>query len=188
MTAAALRRVSSTTGPFVLTRSSFMGAGAHAAHWLGDNAATWDDLRWSVSGVLEAGLYGNPLPGADVCGFLLNTTAELWARWIGVDAFHPFVRDHFDLLVGRQELYRWPETAAAARSALGARYKLLPYFYAGTAAATATGCPLARPLFFGWLADAAAVAADEQWLVGDGLLVSPAMRPCCHHRTVACNA
>ena len=166
--------------PFVLTRSSFLGAGAHSAHWLGDNAATWEDLRWSVAGVLEAGLYGNPLPGADVCGFLFDTTPELCARWIAAGSFHPFVRDHSDLMAAGQELYRWPQTARAARRALGARYRLLPYLYTGSAAAARRGCPLARPLWFGWPSERAAVgsvASGEQWLVGDALLVSPALRP-----------
>ena len=166
--------------PFILTRSSFLGAGAHSAHWLGDNAATWEDLRWSVTGVLESGLYGNPLPGADVCGFLFDSTPELCSRWIAAGSFHPFVRDHSDLMAANQELYRWPETERAARRSLGARYRLLPYFYTGSRAANNRGCPLARPLWFGWSSERAAVgsvASGEQWLVGDALLVSPVMRP-----------
>lgn len=40
-----------------------MGSGGWAAHWTGDNAATWDDLHWSVTGVLDAGLLGMPMAG-----------------------------------------------------------------------------------------------------------------------------
>ena len=49
--------------PFVLTRSTFVGSGGWAAHWTGDNAATWDDLHWSVTGMLDAGLLAMPMVG-----------------------------------------------------------------------------------------------------------------------------
>jgi alpha-glucosidase (family GH31 glycosyl hydrolase) len=49
------------TRSFVLSRSTFVGTGAHAAHWLGDNEATWDDMRLSISGVLSMNLFGIPM-------------------------------------------------------------------------------------------------------------------------------
>ena len=45
-------------------RSSFLGTGALAAHWTGDNAATWEDLRWSITTTLGMGLVGIPFVGA----------------------------------------------------------------------------------------------------------------------------
>ena len=161
--------------PFVLSRSTFPGHGAHAAHWLGDNAAEWGDLRAALHGVLNFNLFGVPMVGSDVCGFVGTTTEELCARWMALGAFQPFSRNHNDKGAAPQEPYRWDSVAAVSRLALALRYRLLPHLYSLFFDAHSTGSLVAAPLWAAFPADAATHAIDEQFLLGANVLVSPAL-------------
>ena len=58
----------------------------------------------------------------------------------------------------------------------GVHLQLLPYLYSAFHEAHRTGLPVARPLFFAAPADPQARKAEEQWLLGDAVLVSPVLR------------
>lgn len=39
--------------PFVISRSSFPGIGHYAGHWTGDINSSWDDMKQSITGLID---------------------------------------------------------------------------------------------------------------------------------------
>lgn len=53
----ALLKVTPGVRPFLLSRSTFPGSGKHMAHWLGDNYALWEYMKYSIQGALQFQLF-----------------------------------------------------------------------------------------------------------------------------------
>ncbi|KAI4585152.1 hypothetical protein MJG53_006686 [Ovis ammon polii x Ovis aries] len=164
---------------FILSRSTFAGSGKFAAHWLGDNAARWDDLRWSIPGILEFNLFGIPMVGANICGYTENVTEELCRRWMQLGAFYPLSRNHNGPGFRDQDPAAFSENNAmlleSSRYYLNIRYTLLPYLYTLFYRAHTLGETVARPLVHEFYQDPATWEVHEQFLWGPGLLITPVL-------------
>nr|XP_032653104.1 lysosomal alpha-glucosidase isoform X2 [Chelonoidis abingdonii] len=162
--------------PFVISRSTFAGHGRFAGHWSGDVRSSWEQLYYSIPEVLLFNLYGVPLVGADVCGFLGDTSEELCVRWTQLGAFYPFMRNHNDHGNKPQEPYAFsPAAQEAMRKALFLRYALMPYLYTLFHKAHSAGETVARPLFLEFPADPNTLSVDRQFMWGAGLLITPVL-------------
>src|SRR5947199_9511004 len=87
-----LNRIRPNARPFVLTRAGYAGVQRYSAIWTGDNVASWDHLRLSITMLLNLGVSGVPLIGSDVGGFSGNPTPEPYTRWLQPAALTPFLR------------------------------------------------------------------------------------------------
>ncbi|KAF6276142.1 putative maltase-glucoamylase 2 (putative) [Rhinolophus ferrumequinum] len=177
-TDSALKQIFHNKRNFILSRSTFAGSGKFAAHWLGDNAATWDDLRWSIPSILEFNLFGIPMVGANICGYSLNVTEELCRRWMQLGAFYPLSRNHNGPGFRDQDPAAFGENSQlliSSRHYLNIRYTLLPYLYTLFYRAHIYGETVARPLVHEFYQDPATWEVHEQFLWGPGLLITPVL-------------
>jgi alpha-glucosidase len=181
--------------PFVLSRSGFLGIQRHAAVWTGDNHSSWQHLRENLHMVLNLGLSGVPVTGADIGGFgrgpgkfgllkLRRPSAELFVRWMELGALMPFFRVHCTKYAPRQEPWSFgPRALDLSRLVLRRRYRLLPLLYRLALEAHCDGLPLVRPLFM-HCDHVPPGVGDDQFLLGPDLLVAPVLAPGVRRRQV----
>ena len=160
--------------PFVLTRSFFAGSQRFGAMWTGDNKAEWGHLRDSVPMLLSMGVSGFTFAGADVGGFFGDPDAELLLRWYQLGAFYPFFRGHGHIDTKRREPWLFGEPwTRRMRDAIRTRYRLLPYVYTLFYEAATEATPVMRPLWTEFPDDESTWTMDDQFMLGDAVLVKP---------------
>ncbi|KAM3922290.1 lysosomal alpha-glucosidase-like [Leptodactylus fuscus] len=162
--------------PFVISRSTFASHGRYGGHWTGDIESTWEQLYYSIPAILLFNMYGVPLVGADLCGFVGNVTEELCVRWHQVGAFYPFMRNHNTIESSSQEPFVFSkESQAAIRKVVLRRYMLLPYLYTLFHKAHTSGDTVARALFVEFPSDRNTWTIDRQFLWGEAIYITPVL-------------
>ena len=171
--------------PLIITRAGYPGIQRYSSIWTGDNTASWRHLRLTIPMLLGLGLSGVPFTGTDIGGFIGGPSAELYARWLQAAVLHPFYRTHAALGTPRREPWSFgPEYARANRATIRLRYRMLPSLYTAFYQHTRTGSPVVKPIFWNAAADTLALGIEDEYLMGDNLLVAPVLDSAAQSRTV----
>ena len=165
--------------PFVLTRATYAGGQRYGFTWTGDNSATWNHLRLATQMVLNLGVSGISMVGADVGGFGSSPAPALLTRWVELAAFSPLCRDHAAKGTLAHEIWtHGTEQEVIRRRYIETRYRLLPYIYSLADESSRTGLPMMRPVFLEFPEIFAPGSGgfdhlDTEFLLGPSLLVAP---------------
>ena len=170
--------------PFVMTRASYAGGQRYAVTWTGDNSSTWNHLRMTVPQLVNLGLSGFSLAGADVGGFAGSPPPDLLTKWIELSAFQPIDRDHSAKGTRMHEVWvDGPQQESIRRRFIEERYRLMPYLYTVAEETSHDGLPIDRPLFleFPHATDDGSpydlTTGGSEFLFGSRILVAPNPSP-----------
>ncbi len=173
-----LERLQPDKRPYVITRAGYAGVQRYSTMWTGDTNSTWDGLSLSIPMFQSLGLSGQPFVGSDVGGFMGRGNGELLTRSYQVSFLAPFCRNHKTIDGYDQEPWRFGKHYEdIIRKYLKLRYELLPFLYTTLETAHRTGVPLFRPLVLNYQDDSSTYNLDDQFMVGDDLLVAPILGP-----------
>ncbi|HKV37376.1 MAG TPA: TIM-barrel domain-containing protein, partial [Pyrinomonadaceae bacterium] len=173
-----LERLRPDQRPYVITRAAYAGIQRYATMWTGDTNSTWEALSLNIPMFTSLGLSGEPFVGSDVGGFIGRGNGELLVRSYQVSFLAPFCRNHKVIDGYDQEPWRFGKYYEdIIRKFLKLRYRLLPFLYTNLEEAHRTGVPLFRPLLLNYQNDASTYNLDDQFMIGEDVLVAPIVKP-----------
>jgi len=165
--------------PFLISRAGFAGMQRYAQTWSGDNATSWETLKWNIPMGLGLALSGVSSIGHDIGGFAgPKPDAELFARWVGLGVFLPRFSIHSwndDGSVNAPWMH--PKILDDVRALMRLRQRLVPYLSALLQRYRDAYEPVMRPLFHDFPDDPEAWVETDDFLLGDAVLVAPVTAP-----------
>ena len=160
-------------------RSGYAGSqGYTRVVWGGDQFPDWSEdhgLPSVVRAGIAAGLSGFSVWGPDIAEN--GHSKELWTRWVEFGALTPIMRDHpWDKPEGAVNLWRDAETIDTFRRYARLHISLFPVFDAYAHEAAKTGLPVMRHLLLEYPGDPKTYDCDDEYLIGDKILVAPVVQ------------
>ncbi len=161
---------------FSMTRATYAGGQRYSSVWTGDNMSLWSQMRMSISMNANLGISGFSFVGNDVSGFGLDSSEELFIRWMEMGPFIPIFRNHSNMYTRRQEPWAFgPRAEKIAKKSIELRYELLPYIYDLYYISYKEGLPIFRPMIMEYEKDMNLLNIREQFMLGENMLVAPVL-------------
>lgn len=160
------------TGEAIIwARSAWAGSQRYPLHWGGDAENTNSAMAATLRGGLSFGLSGFTYWSHDVGGFVAQPSVDLYRRWLAFGVLTSHTRCHG---APPREPWAYGETFIDDfRRAVELKYRLMPYIYAQAMRSSAEGHPMLRTLFFEFPEDPTSWLIEDQYLLGEALLVAP---------------
>lgn len=161
---------------FSMTRATYAGGQRYSSVWTGDNMSLWSQMRMSISMNANLGISGFSFVGNDVSGFGLDSSEELFIRWMEMGTFIPIFRNHSNMYTRRQEPWAFgPRAEKIAKKSIELRYELLPYIYDLYYISHKEGLPIFRPMIMEYEKDMNLLNIREQFMLGENMIVAPVL-------------
>ena len=155
-----------------MVRPGFAGT-QRALGWTttGNSLPSYQNWRAHMRGMLSLTLSGFSNVGQDIGGWDHKGPDVLYARWFAAGTFFPFMWSHGQ--GGHEPYSHGTAVENAAREFLNLRYRLIPYIYSLHELAHRTGLPVLRTFALQEGEDSSAYRIDDQFFVGDDVMVAP---------------
>ena len=165
--------------PFLVTRSGGAGMQRYGQTWSGDNATSWETLRWNIRMGLGLALSGVSNAGHDIGGFSgPKPDAELFVRWAEAGVFMPRFSIHsWNDDGSSNEPWMHDQVTPLVRELIKLRYQLAPYLYELTWRHAQAFEPIVRPTFVEFPDDPGTYEDCDELMLGPSLLVASVVEP-----------
>jgi alpha-glucosidase (family GH31 glycosyl hydrolase) len=164
--------------PLILSRYAGLGSHRYPLGFSGDAKVTWKSLAFQPYFTNTAANAGYGWWSHDIGGHCMGVQDdELYLRWLQYGVFSPVNRLHStnSEYMGKEPWKRSWAVEKIAENFLRLRHKLIPYLYSANYRAHTQGTPICMPLYYRYDTEDAR-RAKNQYLFGDGLLVSPIVK------------
>lgn len=164
----------------VLSRGGGIGSQRNPYMWAGDQTRTFEKAEDQYLAVLNSGLSGVPFMTYDMAGYqyqehdgyfhMGDEEGRLFARAVECTAFTTNIQTHGDV---RQAFEMSDEVQEIYRNYTRLHQQLVPYIQKYSRVACQTGVPVVRHMVLEHSDDRAVYDVEDQFYLGDALLVAP---------------